>query len=156
MKILFVCLGNICRSPIAEGVLAKMDREKSLGFTVHSAGTNRHHKGGPADERSVRICKKRGVDISKHIARRFRVEDFTEYDLIYTMAADVVEEMQEFVSKPAHMEKVRNFLDELSPRSKMHGKDVPDPWYGGEEGFSECFDLIEACCAEIAEKYRAK
>ena len=153
MKILFVCLGNICRSPIAEGVLAQMAKSKALGWTVESAGTNRNHKGGPADERSVRICEKRGVDISGHIARRFRTKDFDEYDLIYTMAEDVVDEMQEFITEPTQRKKIINFLDEMPADSYPRGQDVPDPWYGSEEGFAHCFDLIEKCCSEILRKY---
>jgi protein-tyrosine phosphatase len=156
MKIIFVCLGNICRSPIAEGVLLKMAQAKKLPWIIESAGTNRYHKGGPADERSVKICAKRGVDISRHIARRFKTSDFKEFDVIYTMAADVVEEMQEFVTDAAQRKKIVNFLDEMPVDLFPRSQDVPDPWYGGEEGFAACFDLIERCCSEIIQKYGVK
>ncbi len=140
MKILVVCLGNICRSPIGEGVFRQFIAAEGLNWTVHSAGTNRYHKGGPADPRSVAACERKGVSIQSHIARRLKSEDFDHYDIIFTMADDVTDEMQEFIRTPDDRKKIVNFLDSLYPKQN---RNVPDPWYGELEGFDECYDLIE-------------
>jgi protein-tyrosine phosphatase len=136
MRILFTCLGNICRSPIAEGVLKKKILENKLPWDVASNGTNRYHKGEPADKRTIRVCNKYEIDINAHIARRFKTTDFKEYDLIICMAEDVYEELQEFVTDPKQLENVIV---------------VPfmDPWYGGDEGFEICFNSIEKYCDEL-------
>lgn len=135
MRILCVCLGNICRSPIAEGILRKLARDAGLDWEIQSAGTNRYHKGGPADSRSVAICAKKGIDIHSHVARRMAVQDFDRYDVIFTMADDVTEEMREFIRTPLDHMKIVDFLEDRS---------VPDPWYGGPGAFEECFELIES------------
>ncbi len=154
MRILFVCLGNICRSPIAEGVLRKLAVEEGLsGWTIDSAGTNQWHKGGPADPRSEAVCRENGVDISGHIARRFRHSDFSAYDRIYSLASDVTDEIAEFSKSPAEMERVLNFMD-LLPGLAL--RSVPDPWYGGEEGFRDCFALIERGCRALIEKTKTR
>ncbi len=144
MKILIVCLGNICRSPMAEVILKQVVLEKKLPWTIESAGTNRYHKGGPADERAVRVCKKRGVDLSQHIARRFKTKDFDLYDLIYIMAPDVRDEMSEFVTDQKQWDKVKYFNDDRS-------QTVPDPWYGDESDFEACFSQIELLARKIAD-----
>ena len=133
MKILFTCLGNICRSPIAEGILKKKLKEKNLDWVVSSNGTNRYHKGEGADKRTVAVCKKYGIDISVHIARRFKTEDFDKYDKIVCMADDVYEELQEFVTAKEQLEKVI-----VVP--------FDDPWYGGDDGFEKSFRSIESYC----------
>lgn len=150
MRILFVCLGNICRSPIAEGVLKKLVVEQGLsGWTIESAGTNQWHKGGPADPRSETVCRENGVDLSRHVARRFRHGDFAAYDRIYSLAIDVTDEIEEFSKAPAEMERVHNFMDLLAGPSR---RSVPDPWYGGEADFRDCYALIERGCRAILEK----
>ena len=136
MKILFVCLGNICRSPIAEGVFRRKLAQSGLNWQVASCGTNRRHKGDPADERTVEACALFGTDISTHIARRFRTEDFTLFDLIICMASDVYEEMQEFVTDPAQLNKVLV-------------KEFHDPYYGGMDGFKKVYADIEAYCDRL-------
>ena len=147
MKILVVCLGNICRSPIGEALLQKHAREAGLDWVVKSVGTNRFHKGGPADSRSIAACSKRGVDIRPHIARRLRSSDFDEYDVLLSMAEDVTEEMQEFVRGPNDSKKIVPFLASLNLASNSEKvPDVPDPWYGGPEGFDSCYELIDQAC----------
>ena len=145
MKILMVCLGNICRSPIAEVVLQSEIDSRGLKLKVQSAGTNRYHKGGPADERAIRVCKKRGINLSNHVARRFKTSDFDEFDLIYIMAPDVREEMAQFVTHESQWHKVKYF------RNDHPSKTVPDPWYGDESDFDECFDLISSICSQMAD-----
>jgi protein-tyrosine phosphatase len=136
MKILFTCLGNICRSPIAEGILRKKINDRNLGWTVSSNGTNRYHKGDPADPRAINVCKKHGIDIRNHIATRFKTADFNAYDLIVCMANDVYDEMQQFVTTKDQLQNVI-----IIP---FH-----DPWYGDDEGFEACFQTIEAYCKKI-------
>jgi protein-tyrosine phosphatase len=136
MKILFTCLGNICRSPIAEAILKERVQQHDLPWTVASNGTNRYHKGDPADPRTVKVCLKYGIDIRRHVARRFKTSDFELYDLIICMANDVYQELQEFVTDPEQLEKVI-----VQP--------FDDPWYGGEAGFDRCFHEIQAYCERL-------
>lgn len=146
-KILMVCLGNICRSPMAELILRERAEKAGLPWEVRSAGTNRYHKGGPADERAIRTCRKFGLDLSSHVARRFTPEDFDRYDVIYSMAVDVTEEIRAFARSPEQMKKVRNFMDHVRV-----GASVPDPWYDGEEEFEECFRIVEEVCDAIVDE----
>lgn len=149
MKILFVCLGNICRSPMAEGILRHQLKEKQLDktVTVHSAGTERYHVGKPADPRATRISMRYGVDISNHTARQVVAKDFHEYDRIYSMAVDVQEILEELAPKElAHNAQL--FMDVISPNKK---ESVPDPWYGNEAGFSPVYELIREGCHRIVE-----
>jgi protein-tyrosine phosphatase len=147
MKILFVCLGNICRSPIAEGVLKHQLKEKGLdkSVTVHSAGTERYHVGHPADPRATRTSKRYGVDISAHKARQVAAKDFHDYDRIYSMAVDVQEELHAIAPKELKHKAVL-FMDVLHPGKN---KSVPDPWYGDEAGFSPVYELIREGCERI-------
>ena len=139
MRILFTCLGNICRSPIAEGILKEKIAEKKLNWIVASNGTNRYHKGNPADKRTIRVCSKYGIDINAHIARRFCTDDFNSYDLIICMANDVYQELQQFVTDKTQLQKVIV-------------KSFDDPWYGGDEGFDACFHAINKYCEELIEE----
>ena len=133
-KILMVCLGNICRSPMAEVIFSHLARQRGLDLKVHSAGTNRYHKGGPADLRAIAECERRGLDLRSHVARRVVAEDFSQYDVLFSMARDVTVEIAQFAPKAELMSKVTPFL--------VSGQDVPDPWYGDDSDFSRCFDLL--------------
>ncbi len=142
MKILFTCLGNICRSPIAEGVLRKKMKAMGLTWQVASNGTNRYHKGDAADQRTIAVCHDHGVDIRSHIARRFKTTDFSEYDHIICMAEDVFIELQEFVTDKNQLQKVQIIS-------------FNDPWYGGQEGFDECYRAIATYCDTLLEELLA-
>lgn len=148
-----VCLGNICRSPIAEVIFKKKLLEAGLSWTVRSAGTNRYHKGGPADARAIEVCRGKGMDLSAHIARRLTPADFDQYDVLFSMAADVTEEMQGIVGDESKMSRVRGFMDALYPGQ---ARSVPDPWYGGAQGFVECWELIERASERWIEILRAE
>lgn len=143
MKILMVCLGNICRSPIAEGVLQHMALEQGLDWQVDSAGTNSYHTGEQPHRFSQKVCLQYGIDISRQRARRFRSGDFSDYDHIMVMAADVYEEVCRLAQTDADRQKVHFFLDSLSPGKRSS---VPDPWYGDETGYMPVFDLIQRGC----------
>lgn len=151
MRILMVCLGNICRSPIAEGVLKAMAAEQQLPWYIASAGTEAYHIGEAPHPYSQKICQKKGVDISGQKARRFVAADFENFDKIYIMAGDVMKEVKHIAGSAFNSEKATMFLNELYPGSN---RDVPDPWYGNEEGYTAVYDLIENTCAAIIRKYR--
>jgi protein-tyrosine phosphatase len=148
-----VCLGNICRSPLAEGILKHKAKEAGLHWTVESAGTNGYHVGEPPHHLSQKVAKLNGVDICDQVARRFVKEDFDRYDKIYAMADDVLDDIKRIAKDKFDAEKVDLFMNELHP-----GKDlsVPDPWYGTEPGYHEVFSLISEVCDRIIEKEKAK
>ena len=151
MTILMVCLGNICRSPLAEGILQQKIKAAGLNWVVDSAGTNGYHINEAPHRLSQKVAKKRGIDISKQICRRFVVEDFERFDKIYVMAADVVDEMKELTGSKFDDKKIDLLLNELYPGEN---KDIPDPWYGPEAGYNEVFDMIEEACEVIIKKYK--
>lgn len=150
MRILFVCLGNICRSPIAEGVMRELVRKQGLPWTVGSAGTNSYHTGEAPHRHSQQVCAERGVDISAQRARRFRAQDFAEYDLLYAMAGDVLHEMRSMAGPAFDERKAGLFLDELFPGEH---RSVPDPWYGDLQGYYPVYTMIEEGCRAIMKKY---
>ena len=153
MKILMVCLGNICRSPIAEGILQHKAQKAGLNWIVESAGTNGYHNGEAPHHLSQKITAAKGIDISHQRSRQFQKSDFSNYDLIYGMASDVMNDMKLIGGNEYDNEKTFLFLEELFPGET---KDVPDPWYGGEDGYHEVYDLIDRACDEIVKKYFKK
>lgn len=150
MKILMVCLGNICRSPLAEGILQDKAFKAGLTWSIESAGTNSYHTGEPPHTLSQKVAKLNGVDISKQRARRFTAQDFEVYDKIYALAEDVLEEMKRIAKNKFDAAKVDLLMNELYPGKNM---DVPDPWYGPEPGYHEVYGLIDKVCERIVEKY---
>lgn len=150
MKILMVCLGNICRSPIAEGILQQKADDRGLNWLVRSAGTNGYHIGEPPHRYSQKVCQQKGIDISAQRSAPFTAGDFNTYDIIYAMAADVYDAVQKIGGHNAPMHKVRIFLGELNEGSIAS---VPDPWYGDESGYLPVYELIEQTCQAIIEKY---
>ncbi|MEI7734435.1 MAG: low molecular weight protein-tyrosine-phosphatase [Ferruginibacter sp.] len=130
MKILMVCLGNICRSPLAEGILQDKADKAGLQWTVESAGTNGYHTGEPPHHLSIKVAAQHGIDISKQQSRKFTAADTDQYDIIYAMAGDVMEDMREIAK--VKLVNVDLLLNELYPGQN---KDVPDPWYGPEAGY---------------------
>ena len=151
MRILMVCLGNICRSPIAEGVLRHKIRMKGLNWTVSSAGTESSHVGEAPHKFSQKVCAKNGVDISQQRAKKFTPADLGKYDKIYAMSDDVYDEMKRIGGRDADMSKVDLFLNEMHSGSNAS---VPDPWYGPEMGFIAVYDMINKTCDAIIEKYK--
>jgi protein-tyrosine phosphatase len=152
MRILMVCLGNICRSPIAEGVLRHKIKQHGLNWTVASAGTESYHVGDAPHRSSQKVCLAKGLDISDLKAKRFSPADFAAYDKIYAFAQDVYKEIWHIGGKAADMSKVDFFLNEL-----YKGDDsVPDPYYGDDDGYEVVYDLIERTCEAIIEKYKKK
>jgi protein-tyrosine phosphatase len=150
MKILMVCLGNICRSPIAEGILQNKALKAGLTWTVESAGTNRYHIGDPPHPLSQKVALLNGIDISQQKARSFRAEDFDIHDKIYALAEDVLEDIRIISKKKFDTTKVDLLMNEIYPGKNM---DVPDPYYGPEEGYHETYKLIDKACDAIIEKY---
>lgn len=150
MKILMVCLGNICRSPLAEGILQQKVQEAGLDWTVHSAGTNGYHTGEAPHHLSQKVAKLNGIDISCQRARRFTAADFQEYDMIYALAGDVLSEIRRMAGKQFNAAKVQLLMDTLHPGKSM---DVPDPWYGPEPGYHEVFAMISDACDQIIQQY---
>jgi protein-tyrosine phosphatase len=142
MKILFVCTGNICRSPTAEAVFRHLANEEELGGTVHvdSAGTHSYHVGEPPDDRSAETAELRGYSMAGQTARRVTAQDFDSFDLILAMDRGHLR-ILEGMAPPHAADKVRLFLD-FAPGAGL--SDVPDPYYGGAQGFEQVLDLIEA------------
>lgn len=150
MKILMVCLGNICRSPLAEGILQDKATKAGLHWTVDSAGTNGYHIGEAPHRLSQKVAILNGIDISCQRARRFVAADFDNYDKIYAMAEDVVYDMKHIAGKKYDASKVDLMMNELYPGRNM---DVPDPWYGTEPGYHEVYKMLSKACDKIIEKY---
>lgn len=149
MKILMVCLGNICRSPLAEGILLQKIKAAGLDWEVDSAGTNGFHVNEAPHYLSQRVAKKRGIDISNQICRRFVTADFEQFDKIYAMAADVVDEMKQISGNTFDSEKVDLLLNVVHPGKN---RDIPDPWDGPEAGYNEVFNLIDEACEMLIKK----
>lgn len=146
MKILMVCLGNICRSPLAEGILQHRAWEAGLKWSVESAGTNGYHNGEAPHRLSQKVAKLNGIDISKQRSRKFVPEDLERYDMIYAMAEDVVHEMRRISGSRFKPEKVDLLMNILHPGQD---RDVPDPWYGAEPGYDEVFQMIDDACTHL-------
>ena len=150
MKILMVCLGNICRSPLAEGILQEKIKKAGLNWEVDSAGTNGYHVGEQPHHLSQKVAKLRGIDISCQRCRRFVKEDFERFDKIYAMAGDVIEEIKWISKDKYNGKKGELLLNEVYPGKN---RDIPDPWYGTEKGYHEAYDLIAEACDAIIKKY---
>ena len=140
-KILFVCMGNICRSPTAEAVFAKKLAERKLSHKVKvdSAGTHNYHPNSPPDERSQSHARRRGYDLSTIRARAVIQEDFEEFDLLLTMDWDNRALLEQRCPAP-HQHKIRGLAEFLQT---TQASDIPDPYYGGNQGFEQVLDLIE-------------
>ncbi len=146
-----VCLGNICRSPLAEGILQDKADKAGLNWQVDSAGTNSYHTGEPPHVLSQKVAKANGIDICHQRARKFTASDFIHYDHIYALAGDVLNDMKRIAGKAFDPTKVSLLLDDLYPGQD---RDVPDPWYGPEPGYHEAWDLISKACDAIISNYK--
>jgi len=150
MKVLMVCLGNICRSPLAEGILQQKANAAGLPWLVDSAGTNGYHVGEAPHRLSQKVARAGGIDISGQRSRRFVAADFQYYDKIYAMAADVVDEIRRISGRQFDASKVQLLMNELHPGLDA---DVPDPYYGSEPGYHEVYNMIDAATDQIIAKY---
>jgi protein-tyrosine phosphatase len=147
MKILMVCLGNICRSPMAEGIMqAKIEKYK-LDIEVDSAGFEPFHAGDAPDFRAIRVMKQHGIDISGQRSRLFRELDFDVFDRIYVMDSENYKAVKSLDRNGNHIQKVEYILNISNPGSN---KPVPDPFYGGEQGFERTYQLLDAAMELIA------
>ena len=146
-KILFVCLGNICRSPTAEGVFRKVVEDAGMSMSIHadSAGTHAYHSGEQPDRRSQVAAAKRGVDLSGIMARRVDIDDFSRFDLVLAMDKDNLRVLQE-KCPDEYSNRIRLFLDFAHNSDEL---EVPDPYYGGSLGFERVLDLIEDASAGL-------
>lgn len=153
MKILMVCLGNICRSPLAEGILRHKASAAGLNWEVDSAGTESFHVGEQPHRLSRKVAALHGMDISGYRARQLKADDFHRYDKLYALAPDVYRDMEHIAPDREAMKKVDLLMNEVVP-----GKDlpVPDPWYGPEAGYHEAYELIDKACDHIIARYAGK
>jgi|SRR5690554_4770493 len=142
-----VCLGNICRSPLAEAILkSKVDSSKVI---VDSAGTGSWHVGSKPDSRSIAVAKKNNLDITDQRGRQFSVSDFDEFDHIYVMDNSNKENVLDLAKNDEHRSKVKLILNEIFPGENV---DVPDPYYGGDSGFDNVYKMLDEACEVIANK----
>lgn len=146
VKILMVCLGNICRSPLAEGILAS---KLPKNFIVDSAGTGSWHVGHSPDKRSIAVAKKNGLCIDQQKGRQFRTADFDEFDYIYVMDSSNYRDVIQLAKTPEHKNKVHLILNELFPDENV---DVPDPYYGAVNGFDNVYQMLDEVAEIIATK----
>ncbi len=150
MKILMVCLGNICRSPLAEGILQHKAAHLGLAWKVDSAGTTGHCIGTGPHALSQKIARLNGIDISGQQCRQFRKEDMDLYDRIYVMDSDNYREVKRISGEGWKPDKVSLLLDELYPGSN---REVPDPWYGTEKDYHAVFEMVSKACDKIIMRY---
>jgi protein-tyrosine phosphatase len=145
-SILFVCTGNICRSPTAEAVLKHLAEKESLELHIESAGLGDWHVGHPPDERAQRHARTRGYDLSALRARQVRSSDFEEFDLILAMDSGHLRTLAR-LAPSEHRDKIRLFAPD---------RDVPDPYYGGADGFERVLDLVEERCRALVEELKSR
>lgn len=148
-RVLMVCLGNICRSPLAEGILRHKIEKFKLPASVESCGTGNYHVGDAADPRSIAVAQKNNIDIRHHIGRQFSIADFDNFDLIYTMDSHNQRNILNLARNKNDKAKVKMLMDEVLPGARM---DVPDPYYGGPSGFDNVYRMIDRACDKIVEK----
>lgn len=150
MKVLMVCLGNICRSPLAEGILkSKVD---AINIYVDSAGTAGYHIGNAPDPRSIKVAHEHGIDISSQVCRKFTVSDFDTFDLIYVMDKSNYGNIIHLARRKEDAKKVKLLLSELNTEHI----EVPDPYYDAEDGFEQVFQMIDKACNIIAARLESK
>ena len=142
-----VCLGNICRSPLAEGILKSKVNSKTI--FVDSAGTAAYHVGNSPDIRSIAVARKYGIDITNQKARQFTINDFDTFDLIYAMDKSNYRNIIALSRTDDDVQKVKMILNESNPNEN---KSVPDPYYGGDDGFESVYKMLDTACEMIVKK----
>jgi protein-tyrosine phosphatase len=151
MKILMICLGNICRSPLAEGIMKAKAQAHQLDWKVDSAGTGSWHSGERPDSRSIHTGRNHGIDIAQQRARQVRQDDFDNFDLILAMDSNNYEDLRSLAKTDEHRSKVAMILNFLHPGED---RNVPDPYYHNHL-FEEVFQMLDAACERIIEQFRS-
>ncbi len=146
-RILMVCLGNICRSPLAEGIM--QSKVKSEEVFVDSAGTAAYHIGELPDSRSIEVARKYGIDLTTQRARKFTSKDFAKFDVIYAMDEHNYRNILNLAKGKTEAKKVKMILNEVHLQQNLS---VPDPYYGGDEGFENVYQMLDEACDIIAKK----
>ena len=149
MKILMVCLGNICRSPLADGLLREKVKQLNLDVIVDSAGTSNHHVGQAPDTRMSATARQKGLTIDNLRARQFTKIDFKDFDLIFVMDKSNYSNVIALASSEEDRAKVHLMLNELHPNQDL---EVPDPYFGGEQGFTEVYNLLDDATNALIKK----
>lgn len=147
MKILMICLGNICRSPLAEGILDMKIKERGLDWSVDSAGTSGWHIGDPPDERSIETARAHNLDISRQKSRKIRSTDIDEFDMIYVMDDQNLNDVLQYCHTDEERNRVKKIMHELPGSDQTN---VPDPYYG-EYGFELVYEMLDRACDKIIE-----
>jgi len=149
MKILMVCLGNICRSPMAEGIMRHKIQQLNLNASVDSCGTADYHVGDSPDMRAQQILKTKGIDISNLIGRQFTLNDFENFDLILTMDKNNYDHVMYLARNENDKNKVDMIMNKLYPNEDIA---VQDPYYGGQQGFEDTYNMLDLACKKIADE----
>ncbi|MEM7161829.1 MAG: low molecular weight protein-tyrosine-phosphatase [Bacteroidota bacterium] len=149
MKVLMVCLGNICRSPLAEGLFRQKAEDNNMEIDVDSCGTSGYHNGEAPDPRTTDNARKNGLDLSMLRSRKFHASDFDTFDLIYVMDSSNYANVKALSRSDSDMEKVDFLLNATFPGEN---RAVPDPYFGGENGFQEVYDLVNDACEQLIQK----
>ena len=148
-KILVVCLGNICRSPLAEGILLHLVSERKLNIHIDSAGTSNYHIDEAPDKRTIANAKKHKIDLSPLRARQFKQSDFDAFDKIFVMDKSNLSNVLQLARNENDKQKVDFLLNCSFPNQNL---EVPDPYFGGEQGFEDVFKLVYKACEDLLEK----
>ena len=154
VAVLFVCMGNICRSPTAHGVFRALVESEGMAdvVAIDSAGTHAYHVGSPPDRRAQATARERGIDLSDLVARRVMAEDFELFDYVVAMDQDNYMALSE-ICPDQHVDKIHMFMDFAD---RMRTREVPDPYYGGPAGFERVFDLVEAASQGLLAEIRRR
>lgn len=144
-----VCLGNICRSPLAEGILRHKCAQKKLDWYIDSAGTGKWHLGAAPDKRSIQVASKHGIDISGLRARSVHSSDYEEFDIIFAMDKSNYKDLMSWALDKEEESKVKMILNEVYPNED---KSVPDPYFD-DDGFQNVYEMLDKACDKIIEKY---
>lgn len=150
MKILMVCLGNICRSPLAEGIMQSKIDKYGLNWEVASAGTGAYHVGKLPDSRSIQVARQHNIDITYQRAQQFQAADFDYYDFIFAMDSSNFQNINRLAKREKDKEKVHLIMNTLSP---IRNENVPDP-YWGEFGFEKVYEMLDRATDAILDKYK--